>query len=56
MRDDKALLALKEAGKAASLIAKEIGRTPIAVTSRLAHLRRQQRMTRLLNEQSRNNQ
>jgi hypothetical protein len=52
-KDDAVLLKLKKAGDAVSAIARKMGRTHSAVTSRTAHLRRQERLARLLDERRR---
>jgi hypothetical protein len=43
--DDRRLLELREQGKLVSVIAKEMGRTEMAVSGRLGWLKRQDRMT-----------
>jgi hypothetical protein len=50
--DDAILSKLNEDGNRALAIAREMGRTYSAITSRLAHLKRQQRLARLLDEQT----
>src|SRR5262245_60352202 len=49
-RDDNTLLALKAAGVSGPAIAKRLGRTPVAITSRLIYLRREGRLRQLLDE------
>jgi predicted transcriptional regulator len=46
--DDQAVVAHKAANKTVRQIAKEMGRTASAVSSRLAHLKRRKRINNLL--------